>query len=138
MAFGGCLAAATPANAWTVVPSTAAQNTWHDGIFQWGANICYFSFMFGNFGVGYTQLDLNSAGCHSAVTGVISAKNGSFYSDYAYPEAPYSWDQATAPAGNILEAQFCISTGNGAVLFQYNALTNTLKPITELANFECY
>lgn len=62
------------------LPNPGAHNTLFTRTFTKNGESCSFSFMYGNFGVGYTQVRVNSAGCGEATTTVIS---GNFDSDFA-------------------------------------------------------
>lgn len=133
----GFLASAAPVMASNNLPNPAWHNTSFTRSFSYNGQTCKFTFMYGNYGVGYAYLKLNS-GCYSAVVGVISASGGNYYSAYGNPQPPFGFAQATAPAGNILEAQYCVSSGNASLMFGYNALNNTISYLQETPNGECY
>jgi hypothetical protein len=108
----------------TGVPGTGAHNVLFQAAFTKGIERCDFVFMYGNFGVGYTQLRLDSAGCGLGRTSLVS---GNFQQSGQATAFPGEGVVQATGVGNIIFAQYCVEThSTGALAFTYNALDNRL------------
>lgn len=120
------------------VPTSVAQNTIYNRTFSAGGESCNFSFYFGNYGVGYAWIKMSGGpGCGGVSSYVVAANAAGYYDDFEWRNAPSVWAPATASAGNIIHADYCVELHSwGSLNFGYNALTNTLE--YESANWGDY
>lgn len=113
----------------TGVPGTGVHNFLFHGAFIKGFERCDFVFMYGNFGVGYTQLRLDSAGCGLGRTSLVS---GNFQQSAPATAFPGTGVVQATGVGNIIFAEYCVEThSTGALVFAYNALDNRLISLGE-------
>jgi hypothetical protein len=101
---------------------------------------CSFSFRYGNYGVGYTQIRMGAApGCGRVRTVVYAGDDAGLYEASAQTTYSYTWIQATAPAGLIFNAYYCVELWSwGSMTFSYNAVTNTRSSLVLHPGEICY